>query len=101
MFGSIQNTLIAVGLSLLVGIAIGWRVESKFCQADALKKEVAALNARLQATNEAATNDAFRFAESQKQIDELQQRITDAEKDAGRSQCLGPDDTRRLRSLWK
>ena len=100
MFG-IKNMLIAAGIAFVIGGVLGWRIESKFCRAAELEKQVNSLNAQIAARDAAAKQDAIKVQESEEQINALQERINNAEASASKSQCLGPDDTRRLRSLWK
>jgi hypothetical protein len=102
MFGiNLKTVAILAFASFAVGAVLGWRLESKLCAAHELAREVASLKTQIAARDEAAKRDAVQFEVDQKEIDALNQRIKDAEAKAGNAQCLGPDDTRRLRSIWK
>ena len=100
MFG-IKNIIIAAAVSLLVGIGTGWYIGAEIAGAAALRKEVAGLKLQLKARDIAAKLDADQFAANQQQIDDLQRKIEDAEKNTSDGKCLEPSDTDRLRNLWK
>lgn len=96
-----KNIIIAAAISLIVGTGTGWYIGAKIAGAAALRQQVASLKLQLKARDLAAQLDKDRYAADQEKIEDLQRKIDDAEKNTRDGKCLDPDDTDRLRELWK
>lgn len=103
LFG-LKGMAIAGGISLIIGIGIGWKGRDALCDAAAARLQVASLKADLKAAHDqlarshkiaAELNDAR--AENEEKVHELEQRL--ASLPAGDVCRLSDDDVRGLLNI--
>lgn len=98
---------IAGGVSLVVGLGIGWKVRDNACDAATLRKELAISNARVASLEantkriaEALKADTVAFELDDKALQEIERKAHEVVAQISAGPCLTPADTNRLRDYF-